>query len=186
MFQKQIAVQKKQEVVDSQNTSIKYFLWRSRKNLSEVLNKSGAHKESEKNIRISLEIIENLLAQSPDDFGYHRNSAITHIQYGKFLIDKKNYSQAIREFRRAAELTAPIVENDMDNAEAKHALAAADANLGEISILQGNKKEGLTLIEKAVEIFNSINAPETLNAEMLEDFRQTTVWLNAANENSKK
>ena len=179
-FQARIADKEKLAATKPDDTSLKYFLWTTRKRLAEAFEKKGDLPNAEKNILISLSIIEKLLAQSPQDFGYHRNAAITHIQYGKLLVRRKKNSQALKQFQIAADLCAPIIEKDSDNAESKAAFAAAESNLGELLIASGQAENGIKLLNKAKEIFDSIDAAESANAQTLDDYNQTIFRLAAA------
>ncbi|MGI9035298.1 MAG: protein kinase domain-containing protein [Pyrinomonadaceae bacterium] len=162
------------------DTRIKYYLWVINRRLAEALEKSGDVRAAAERWQDALSTIENLLAQSPQDFGYHRNSAITHIQYGKLLARQKNSAEAIRHFRRAVELSEPIIEDDSDNAESKADLAAAEGNLGSLLIMTGKTDEGRADLKKAVATFEAIGSINTENAQLKTDYEQSRNWLEAA------
>ena len=71
------------------DTLIEYHLWSAHRRLAEALEKNGDAKAAAEHLQTALFIIENLLTQSPQDFGYHRNLG--------------DYAYSIRQIAGAAE-----------------------------------------------------------------------------------
>ena len=80
------------------DTSINYYLWTINRRLADVLERSGDFQGALKHYETAYLIIEKLLASSPKDFGYHRNSALSHILYGEMLMRRKQYAEALESF----------------------------------------------------------------------------------------
>ena len=153
------------------DTGIRYFLWIINRRLAETYEKNGDPKAAE-HYRKALFIIENLAAESPKDYGYHRNSAATNILYGKMLVRRKQYSEAAALFRRAVESSERVLENDADNAESKIDLARANGYLGNALNLTGKKEEGVKYLKEAVALFETDLLSDTENAESRSDYAE--------------
>ncbi len=162
------------------DTSINYYIWAINRRLADTFQRSGDNNATFKHLQTSVKLIENLLAGSPKDFGYHRNSAATHILFGELLMSRNQSATALENFRRAAELSDYVVQGDTDNSEAKTDLARANANIGNILILKGKQNEGLEYLKKAFASFQELAARDAENAELKLQFSQTRDWLNAA------
>ncbi len=162
------------------DTRVNYFLWIFNRRLADALDRSGDYRTASKHLQAALSLIEKLLEASPRDFGYHRNSAATHVIYGKILIRQKQPAAALEHFRRAAELSEYVLASDTDNSESKTDLARANANIGNALVLIGRDKEGTEYLQKAVESLRGIYARDSENAELKRDYFQLLDWLSAA------
>ncbi len=154
------------------DTSVVYFLFVINRRLAETLEKNGDLKTASEHFQTALIIIENSAAQSPKDFGYQRNSAATHVLYGKLLIRRKRMAEAEEQFNRAINLSEQILETDTNYAESKIDLARANGNLGITLLMQGNRKEGLNHLIKAVNIFRDDQVFDEDNAELINDYNE--------------
>lgn len=162
------------------DTRINYFLWIFNRRLADALDRSGDYQSASKHLQAALSLIEKLLEGSPRDFGYHRNSAATHVIYGELLVRRKQPAAALEHFRRAAELSEYVLASDTDNSESKTDLARANANIGNALVLIGRDKEGTEYLQKAVESLRGIYARDSENAELKRDYFQSLDWLSAA------
>ena len=167
----------KQLAGNANDTRINYYLWVINRRLGVTFDKGGDSQNALKYMRISLSIIENLLAGSPQDFGYHRNSAATQILDGEMLIRQKQTAAALDHFRRAVELSDFVLENDIENSEAKTDLARAESDIGNALVLTGKKREGADYLQKAYSSLQELFARDTANAELKRTYLQTADWL---------
>jgi len=167
------------------DTRIKYFLWTINRRLAEALEKDGNIYEASRHLQTALSIIESLLAASPKDFGYHRNSAVTNIFFGHLLILQKQPARAIPHFRRALQLSEQVLEIDPVHSESKTDEARANANLGRALVLIGKKSEGLEYLNKAQIIFEQACRSDNENAQLTKDYSQVVDWLNSVSGKSR-
>ncbi|MGI8467922.1 MAG: protein kinase domain-containing protein [Pyrinomonadaceae bacterium] len=168
------------------DTRVNYYLWVINRRLAGALEKSGDPSAASEPLQTALSIIESLLAESPKDLGYNRNSAITNIYYGQLLVHQKHPAEAIKYFRRALDLSEKVLENDTDNAESKADLARANANLGNALFLNDRAEEGLDYLNKAVNLFGEICPVDNENAQLQIDYAQTLDWLKAISKQNKQ
>ena len=162
------------------DTRINYYLWAINRRLAEALEKDGNICEAAEHLQTALSIIESLLAESPKDFGYHRNSGITNIFFGQMLVLQKQPARAIPHFRRALDLSNRVLEIDPDHSEAKTDRARANANLGRALILTGKNSEGIEYLNKAEIMFGQSCQLDNENAQLTKDYAQTVDWLKSA------
>jgi len=162
------------------DTRLNYYLWAINRRLAQALEKDGNFYESSKHLQTALSIIESLLAQSPKDFGYHRNSAITNIFFGQMLVLQKQPARAIPHFRRALDLSERVLKIDADHSESKTDQARANANLGNALILLGKNSEGIEYLNKAKIMFEQACQSDNENAPLIKDYAQAAQWLNSA------
>ena len=162
---------------NTNDTSVKYYLFVINRRLAFTLDKSGDIQSAAKHLQTAVTIIEQLLADSPKDFGYHRNSAATHNLIGELLIRRKDYVNSIEHFRRAIELSNFVLESDTDNSESKTDLARATADLGNAFVLIGKTKEGTDNLKKALVSLQEIYAHDNKNIELKRIYLQTQDWL---------
>ncbi len=91
------------------DTAVTYYLCVVNRRLAEALDKNGDVKAAAEHFRKALTIIEDLLESSPKDFGYHRNSAATHIFVRKIFNQAETIRCRARKFsprRRIEQLRA--------------------------------------------------------------------------------
>ena len=169
---------KAQAAKSESDTRAGYNLWAVNRRLADTLEASGDLPSAAKHWRKALTIMENLLAGSPKDFGYHRNAAATHILYGESLMRQKQSAAALEHFRRAVELSDFVVAGDTENYEAKFDQARAIADLGIALVLTGKKAEGVEDLQKGFAALQEISARDAENAETKRAFLQTGEWLN--------
>ncbi len=159
------------------DTAVDYYLWIANRRLAIALEASGNFKEATERFETALSIIENLLAQSPKDFGYHRNCALTHIFYGELLVRQNRRNDALPHFRRAIELNEQVIENDADNVESRIDAAWARGNLGEDLIKTGSAAEGFKDLNQAAAEFEELSKIDTANDELRRYYAETRARL---------
>ena len=106
------------------DTSVNYYLWAANRRLSDAAELSGDPKKGIQYSKKALNIIEGLLATSPKDNGYNRNSAISHIMLGQMYVRHGQAVAALPHFRRALTLSEHVLEADPEYFESKTDLAA--------------------------------------------------------------
>ena len=165
------------------NTGIKYSLWLDRRYLAEAEEMSGEMNSAAEDWNNALSVIEGLLADSPKDAGYHRNSALTHILLGKFLAHHNQTAKALPHFRRALELSNYVLTSIGEYRESEADLASAYANLGWALITTNKVEEGLQNLRKSVEIYQEIY--DDNNALLKRDYAEACYLLGIALEKEK-
>lgn len=125
-------------------------------------------------------IIENLLAQSPTDDGYHRNSAVTPLLFGQMLVRQNRAAEAVAQFKRAVELTAQLVADQPQHGEAKADLARAHGNLGHAQMTGGNRGEGEKNLRAAANLFEDLTGRNAEDILLQRDYAENSRRLGEA------
>ena len=167
------------------NTSLNYYLWVTYRRLATAVELEGNPNQALKYAEKSLSIIKAGMATSPKDIGFHRNSAIAHIQLGQMLFRQNQAAQAITHFRRALELSKEVLTIDPGYFESKIDVAGSHANLGYALVTTG-KSDGLAHLIDAVKIYDEISRIDTENALIKRDHAETIGWLASALERTDK
>ncbi len=170
-----------QELAKNPNdTSINYSVWAANRRMAMAVELDGDAKKAMEYVLKSLSIIETLMAVSPKDIGYHRNSAISHILVGQMLVRQDRAAEAVTHFRRALELSKEVLANDAEYFESKIDVARSQGNLGNAMIITGDKSEGLVHLSEAVNIYGETSRIDAENALLKRDYAEAASWLGLA------
>ncbi|MGI8788131.1 MAG: protein kinase domain-containing protein [Pyrinomonadaceae bacterium] len=137
----------------AENTLLRYYLWSANRRLAIAYNLNGEANKAFEHSQTALSIIEDLLAESPKDLGYHRNAALTNLLVGQMLCERNQVRKAVAHFRRAAELSEYVISKDAEYGESKMDLARAKSDLGDALFLDGNRQEGLFDLRESARIY---------------------------------
>lgn len=159
------------------DTKISYYLWGTNRRLANALEKKGDIYAAKGHYRAALSIIEDLASQSPRDFGYARNSALTNTLFGQLLVSQKKPAEAIKYFKRAIELSQKVLENDADNSESKSDYAWATGNLGNALSFKGETSEAIKFLSIATDSLAEISTTDSDNMQVQQNYSQTVGWL---------
>ena len=162
------------------DTSLNYYLWGANRRLATTLELDGNPNKALKYAHDSLSVIEVGMATSPKDIGYHRNSALAHLQLGQILFRQHQVAPAISHFRRALELSEEVLELDPWYFESKIDVACARANLGYALISTPGKAEGLVHLSESAKIYDETSRIDTDNALLKRDYAEALGWLASA------
>lgn len=183
-FKKALDGYEARHVMDTGNTLLRYYLWSANRHLAIGLEMSGETNAAFEHLQTALSLIEELLAESPRDIGFHRNAALTHLLFGQILIQKNQSKEAIAHIRQAIELSEYVTADDADYGESKMDLARAYGLLGKALILTGNREEGLRNLLESARIYASIY--DDANAYLKRDYAETCRWIGTALEKARK
>jgi len=161
------------------DTSANYSLWAANRRLAIAVELNGDSNKAIEYARRALAIMEDLMATSPRDIGYHRNSAMTRILIGQMLVNRGLYEQGLQHFRRALELSSEVLENDPEYFESKVDLARATGNLGHALILSGKIGPGLLQLRETIRLFEGSSQADSSDAFLMRDYAETCGWLAA-------
>lgn len=168
------------------DTSLNYYLWSADLRMAVAAELGGDRKKAFEYAEKAVAIMASLMATSPKDIGYHRNSAVTQILLGQMIVRRNQTAKALPHFRRAHALSEEVLANDPEYFESKIDLARSNSNLGNALIITGQKREGIEHLRESLEIFEEISRIDTENALLKRDYAEACGWLAAAMEHLDK
>ncbi len=116
--------------------------------------------------RVSLSILQALLAIAPNEVAVQRYLGLIHERIGTMLELENQLPEASRHFEESLNIRERLLAANPNNAEARRDVAIAFEKIGELMALEGNDGAALETQQRSLEILKALaaNDPSNVNA----------------------